>query len=144
RQLPSVLPFLTAASEARLARAFQDAQKVLGNPKLDPGQAWYEARNLLSQALQRENATLRSAVELAGGPAGAEAEGARALAAQAGLFRESLDGLAKSRGAKGTTPSASWRDNADASRVPVRTGDFGPLTYQNDNVLLARLGTERY
>jgi len=144
RQLPSVLPFLTAASEARLARAFQDAQKVLGNPKLDPGQAWYEARNLLSQARQRENATLRSAVELAGGPAEADAEGARALAAQAGLFRESLDGLAKSRGAKGTTPSASWRDNADAGRVPVRTGDFGPLTYQNDNVLLARLGKERY
>ena len=26
----------------------------------------------------------------------------------------------------------------------MRTGDFGPLTYQNDNVLLARLGKERY
>jgi hypothetical protein len=29
-------------------------------------------------------------------------------------------------------------------RVPVRVGEFGPLTYQNDNVLLARLGKERY
>jgi len=26
----------------------------------------------------------------------------------------------------------------------VRIGDFGPLTYQNDNVLLARLGKDRY
>ena len=26
----------------------------------------------------------------------------------------------------------------------MRIGDFGPLTYQNDNVLLARLGKERY
>ena len=30
-----------------------------------------------------------------------------------------------------------------ARKVPVRVGDFGPLTYQNDNVLLARLGQER-
>jgi hypothetical protein len=28
--------------------------------------------------------------------------------------------------------------------VPVRVGEFGPLTYQNDDVLLARLGKERY
>ena len=28
--------------------------------------------------------------------------------------------------------------------VPIRVGEFGPLTYQNDNVLLARLGKERY
>jgi hypothetical protein len=35
-------------------------------------------------------------------------------------------------------------NGADARRVPVRIGEFGPLTYQNDNVLLARLGKERY
>ncbi len=29
-------------------------------------------------------------------------------------------------------------------RVPVRIGEFGPLTYQNDNILLARLGRDRY
>jgi hypothetical protein len=37
-----------------------------------------------------------------------------------------------------------WSGDAAAKRVPVRIGDFGPLTYQNDNVLLARLGKERY
>ena len=37
-----------------------------------------------------------------------------------------------------------WNESPDSRRIPVRTGDFGPLTYQNDNVLLARLGKERY
>ena len=30
-----------------------------------------------------------------------------------------------------------------ARKIPVRIGDFGPLTYQNDNVLKARLTPER-
>jgi len=30
-----------------------------------------------------------------------------------------------------------------AQKIPVRVGDFGPLTYQDDNVLQARLGPER-
>jgi hypothetical protein len=37
-----------------------------------------------------------------------------------------------------------WASVAEARRVPVRIGEFGPLTYQNDNVLLARLGKDRY
>jgi hypothetical protein len=41
-------------------------------------------------------------------------------------------------------PTATWLDTPDARRVPVRVGEFGPLTYQNDNVLLARLGKDRY
>ena len=39
---------------------------------------------------------------------------------------------------------APWAGASDAKRVPIRVGEFGPLTYQNDNVLLARLGKERY
>ena len=31
----------------------------------------------------------------------------------------------------------------DAGRVPARVGEFGPLTFQNDDVLLDRLGAER-
>ena len=42
------------------------------------------------------------------------------------------------------SPIAPWADDAGARRVPLRIGEFGPLTYQNDNVLLARLGKERY
>jgi hypothetical protein len=31
----------------------------------------------------------------------------------------------------------------DAARVPRRVADFGPLTFQNDDVLLDRLGKDR-
>jgi hypothetical protein len=139
-----LLPFLTAASETRLARTFQDAQKLVDDPSLDAGVAWYEARNLMNHALRRENAVLHSLVELAGGPAGSEAESLKTLAAQVAAFNDWIDASAKLRGAKGTAPVAAWLDTPDARRVPLRIGEFGPLTYQNDNVLLARLGKERY
>jgi aminopeptidase YwaD len=143
-QLPTLLPFFTAQSEARLAQSFAAAQQLIDDPQLEAGTAWYEARNLLNQALQRERATLRSVVEFAGGSIEADAGGANALVDQAAHFQKWLDAQAALRGAKGTEPSAPWASDSDAKRVPVRVGDFGPLTYQNDNVLLARLGKERY
>src|SRR5216684_3016955 len=143
-QLPKLLPFLTSASETRLARTFQDAQKLVDDPKMESAVAWYEARNLVNQVLRRESATLHSVVEFTGGPAEADADGAKALADQATGFNDWIDARAKLRGAKGTAPFAAWLDTPDARRVPLRTGEFGPLTYQNDNVLLARLGKERY
>src|SRR4029077_10649870 len=66
------------------------------------------------------------------------------LAEQATGFQRGLDKKAKLRGTKGTAPTAPWAGDPEAKRVPVRIGEFGPLTYQNDNVLLARLGKERY
>jgi len=143
-QLPKLLPSLTSASETRLARTFQDAQKLVDDPLLDAGVAWYEAGNLMNHALRREDAVLHSLVELAGGPAGSEAESLKALAAQVAAFNDWIDASAKLRGARGTAPVAAWLDTPDARRVPLRIGEFGPLTYQNDNVLLARLGKERY
>ena len=144
-QLPKLLPFLTAACEARLARTFQDAQKLVDDPALDPGVAWYEARNLVNQSLRRENAVLHSLVEITAGPTGSEAQSVQALATQATTFNDWIDARAKLRGAKGSSsPIAPWLDSPEARRIPVRIGDFGPLTYQNDNVLLARLGKERY
>jgi hypothetical protein len=143
-QLPKLLPFLTAACEMRLARTFQDAQKLVDDPSLVAGVAWYESRNLVNQALRRENAVLYSLAELAGGPAGSESESLKALAAQATTFNDWIDARARQRGAKGTAPVAGWRDDPDARRIPLRIGEFGPLTYQNDNVLLARLGKDRY
>ena len=143
-QLPAMLPFLTAASETRLARTFQDAQKLVDDPNLGVDAAWYEARNLINQSLRRENAVLHSLVDLAGGTAGAEADNVEALATQAATFNGWIDARAKLRGAKGSAPTAAWLQSPDAHRIPTRIGDFGPLTYQNDNVLLARLGKERY
>ncbi len=144
QQLPTLLPLLTAQAEARLAQTFEAARQLADDPQLEAGVAWYEARNLLNQSLQRESATLHSIIEFTGGPAEADADGAKALADQARTFHSWLDKQAKLRGVTGTSPNAPWSGDSDAKRVPIRIGEFGPLTYQNDNVLLARLGKERY
>jgi len=144
QQLPILVPFLTAQAETRLAQTFEAAQQLMDDPQLEAGVAWYEARNLVNQTSQRERATLHSVIEFTGGPAAADADGAKALAEQATSFQNWLDKQAKLRGAKGPAPSAPWAGDSDAKRVPIRIGEFGPLTYQNDNVLLARLGKERY
>lgn len=143
-QLPALLPYLTAKCQARLAEVFGRAQEMVDDPKLEPGEGWYEARNLVDEALQREKDTLRSLVEFTAEPAGADAEAADTLAAQVAAFTRWLDAKAKARGAIGTAPSPPWSADADSRRIPIRIGEFGPLTYQNDNVLLARLGEERY
>ena len=144
QQLPTLLPFLTAQSEPRLAQAFAAAQQLADDSQLDASVAWYEARNLMNQTLQRERATLHSLVELTGGPAEADGEGAKAITDQAASFQHWLDAEAKARGAKTAAPAPPWSNDASVKRVPIRIGEFGPLTYQNDNVLLARLGKERY
>jgi hypothetical protein len=144
QQLPTLLPFLAAQGESRLAQAFGDAQALADDPQLEPGVAWYEARNLLDQTLRRELAALHSVVEFTDGAAATDADGAKALADQASALQRFLDAQAKLRGAKANSPTPPWADDPDARRVPVRVGEFGPLTYQNDNVLLARLGKERY
>jgi aminopeptidase YwaD len=144
QHLPTLLPFLTAQAEARLAQVFGAAQHFVDDPQLEAGVAWYEARNLVNQTLQRESATLHSVIDFTGGPPEADGDEARALADQAAIFQKWLDKQAKLRGAKGTAPTAPWASASDATRVPIRVGEFGPLTYQNDNVLLARLGKARY
>src|SRR6202521_3894451 len=108
QQLPTLLPFLTAQAEARLAQVFGPAQQLVGNPQLELGVAWYEARNLVNQTLQRESATLHSIVEFTGGPPEADADGAKALADQATIFQKWIDTQPKLRGAKGTAPTAPW------------------------------------
>ena len=144
QQLQTLMPFLTAQAESRLARSFASAQQIVDDPQIEASVAWYESRNRLNQSLQRERAVLQSVVDFTGGPPDAVAEGTKALADQSTRFQTWLDARAKLRGAKGTTPTAPWAADNDAKRVPVRVGEFGPLTYQNDNVLLARLGKERY
>ena len=144
QQLPVLLPFLTAQAEARLAQVFAAAQQLVDDPQLDAGVAWYEARNLMIQTLQRESTMLHSFVEFAGGPADTNTAGTKALAEQTAGFQQWVSAQAERRGAKGASPIAPWANSTDAKRVPVRVAEFGPLTYQNDNVLLARLGKERY
>jgi hypothetical protein len=137
-----LLPFYTSQSEIRLAQLFQQAQPLVDDPALGPGAAWYEARNLLRQGLGRELATLSSLLQFAGSNA-PDSVHEKALADQVASFAAWIDNEAKARGAQGTEPKAVWREEAAARKIPVRVGDFGPLTYQNDNVLQARLTPER-
>jgi aminopeptidase YwaD len=144
QQLPVLLPFLTAEAESRLAQVFGTALQLVDDSQLGADTAWYEARNLVIQTLHRETATLHSVVEFTGGSAEADADGFKALTEQAAGFQHWIEAQAKLRGAKGTVPSAPWANGPEAERVPIRIGEFGPLTYQNDDVLLARLGKQRY
>src|ERR1700691_327787 len=90
QQLPTVLPFLASQAEIRMAQVFGAAQQLLNDPQLDASVGWYEARNLVNQTLQRENATLHSVVEFAGAPADADADGAKVLADQATALNQWL------------------------------------------------------
>ena len=144
QQLSTALPFLAAQAEARLAQSFAAAQRLVDDSNLTPDIAWYEAENLLHQTLQRERAGLHSAVEFTNGPNGADAEGAKALTEQEAAFERWIGTEAQRRGAETASPAAPWASDADSNKVPVRIGAFGPLTYQNDDVLRARLGKERY
>lgn len=138
----ALLPFYTAQSESRLAQTFHQAQRLVDEPKLDPGTAWYEAHNLMTQALRREVATLRSLTVLTGANA-REVSNDKVLGDQVTTFNTWIDSQAKARGAQGPEPKAPWSSEVAARKIPVRIGDFGPLTYQNDNVLKARLTPER-
>jgi aminopeptidase YwaD len=137
----ALFPFYTAQSEMRLAQIFQQAQRLADEPKLDSGSAWYEARNLMRQALRREIATSRSLAELTRTTKAETNE--KVLTEQVATFNGWIDSQAKARGAPGLQPKAPWTGDPTAGKIPIRIGDFGPLTYQNDNVLKARLAPER-
>jgi aminopeptidase YwaD len=138
----ALLPFYTSQSEIRLAQLFQPAQELVENPKLDPGAAWYEAHNLLRQGLRREVAILASLLQFPGSNETVPSH-EKVLADQVDTFDGWIANQAKARGAQGTEPKPVWAGEAAAQKIPVRVGDFGPLTYQNDKVLQARLGPER-
>lgn len=138
----ALLPFYTAQSEMRLAQLFEQARRLVDEPKLDPGSAWYEARNLMRQGLHREIATFNSLVGFTA--AGThDVTNEKVLTEQVNAFNAWIDARAKERGAQGPAPKASWSADPAARKIPLRIGDFGPLTYQNDNVLKARLTPER-
>ncbi len=146
-QLPTLIPYLASRAEDRIAQSFGDAQKIVNGQQTDPNAAWYEARNLLLQTLRRESAMIESFVQYAGGrDTGASADAAAngAISAQTSSFEGWIDEQAKKRGAKGVAPVAPWSGAVEAQRIPVRIGEFGPLTYQNDDVLRARMGKEAY
>jgi hypothetical protein len=130
---PRLAAWLTARAEARLAQSFARAQQLLTSPQPD---ARYEAHNLVAQSLTRELRVLQSFARFCGSMPDERGE---ALLKQAAASEQRwLDQLAE-----GPRRPPDWRNSPEARRVPHRIGEFGPLTYQNDDVLLTRLGAQR-
>jgi hypothetical protein len=139
----SLLAFFAARAQGRLAEGFQRALALVENTQLDPLEAWYEARNLLTQMLRREQAELRSFSVYTETDPEKMAALSKDLEAQAAMLNEWIDRSAARRGAHGFPALPPWHGQPDTERIPVRVGEFGPLTFQNDNVLVDRLGSER-
>jgi hypothetical protein len=144
-QAPALLPYFAARGQQRLARGFEQAQALIyAGANSD---ALYEAHNLLTQMLHREIAALQSFAAFTHGDAAASAPQRNALQAVARTFEQWLDALAAQAGiapaGRGHAAAPGWRATAAAARVPLRIGEFGPLTFQNDDVLETRLGAER-
>ncbi|HEY4843090.1 MAG TPA: M28 family peptidase [Terriglobales bacterium] len=135
--------FFAARAQVRLAEGFERARALAEDDQLPPKDAWYEARNLITQILWREQAELRSFSAYTQSDARGVAGFSKDLEAQAAMLNGWLDQIAAARGAHDFPAQPPWHGEPDASRVPVRTAEFGPLTFQNDDVLLDRLGSER-
>jgi hypothetical protein len=143
-----LLAFFVARAQQRLARGFESAQALAQDSSMDGRQGWYEAHNLLAQQLRRETAAVQSYAAFAHAGERATALAQRTLQQQSATLDAWLDALSAGRGVKNFKMAAPWRNDPAAARVPRRLGqggpEFGPLTYQNDNVLLDRLGQERF
>jgi hypothetical protein len=144
RNASAMLPFFAARAEWRLAEGFERAESLVNDSRMQPPQvAWYEARNLMTQMLRREQAELLSFSTYTNSDGTMAATFNKDLAAQVATLNAWIDRSAALRGARDFPPSPPWHAEPDASRIPVRTAEFGPLTFQNDDVLLDRLGSER-
>jgi aminopeptidase YwaD len=139
----SMLAFFAARAQGRMAEGFARAQALVEDTQLEPQEAWYEARNFLTQMLRREQAELRSFSVYTGSDPQEAAAFGRDLEAQTAMLNGWIDRSAEQREAQGFPAQPPWHGQPDAERIPVRVGEFGPLTFQNDDVLLDRLGRER-
>jgi aminopeptidase YwaD len=141
-QAPVVLPFLAAQAQQRLARGFERAQRLATDANLPPNEASFEAHNLMAQMLMREQAALRSFAVFTHSHPPELAASIGALKAQAANLDLWISAVAAKRGVRSTSAPA-WHVTTAGARIPQRIGEFGPLTFQNDDVLLDRLGSER-
>jgi aminopeptidase YwaD len=139
----SLLTFFSARAQGRLAEGFAHVQTLVEDTQLEPQKAWYEARNLLTQMLRREQAELRSSSTYTGSDPQKADIFSKDLETQAAMLNRWIDRSAERRGAQSFLTLPPWHGQPDAERIPVRVGEFGPLTFQNDDVLLDRLGSER-
>jgi hypothetical protein len=139
----SLLDFFAARAQRRLADGFARAQALVEDTQIQSQDAWYEARNLLTQMVRREQAEIRSFSAYIGSDPDKMTAHSKDLEAQTAMLNGWIDRSAERRGAHGSMTIPLWRGQPDAEHVPVRVGEFGPLTFQNDDVLLDRLGSGR-
>jgi aminopeptidase YwaD len=137
-----VLPFLAARAQQRLAQGFNRALLLTQRPELQPQEALFEAHNLVAQLLRREQTALLSFVAFTHANPQEAAVFTQALHSQAATADGWLDRAGAARGIHGAG-APPWHAGAEAKRVPRRIAAFGPLTFQNDDVLRDRLGAER-
>jgi aminopeptidase YwaD len=138
-----VLPFLAARAQQRLAKGFERAQRLAQDAKLPANEAAFEAHNLIAQMLRRDQAALQSFAVFTQSHPQELAASLGALNAQAAALSRWIDLIAAKRGVHGAAAAPVWHGAAQSARTPKRIAEFGPLTFQNDDVLLDRLGPER-
>ena len=142
-QSAQILPFLSARAQQRLAQQFNRASLLAQDPNTAPSEALFEAHNLMNQALRREQGALQSFIAFTAASPQDLAPFAQALQAQVATFGTWLDHAAAARGLHAAAGMPAWHTTAQAAKVAHRIGEFGPLTFQNDDVLRDRLGIER-
>jgi aminopeptidase YwaD len=142
-QSSSLLPYLAVRAQQRLAKGFERAQALVQDLGLQPKDASFEARNIIAQMLNREQLALQSFVLFTQTQPKELAAYLEALKNQAATLNNWIDGMAAARGVQDFSGIPEWRKAAGGGRIPRRIAEFGPLTYQNDDVLLDRLGADR-
>jgi hypothetical protein len=142
-QSGAILPFLAARAQQRLANGFARAQLLVQDAHLAPNEAAFEAHNLMAQMLRRDQAALQSFAVFTHSHPQELAAARDALNAQAAALNRWIDLIAAKRGVHGSAAAPAWHKAAQSARIPRRIAEFGPLTFQNDDVLLDRLGPER-
>jgi aminopeptidase YwaD len=142
-QSSTVLPFLAARAQQRLAKGFERAQGLAQDASLPADEAAFEAHNLIAQMLRRDQAALQSFAVFTQSHPQELAASVDALKAQAAALNGWIDPIAAKRGVQGSAAAPAWHSSAQSARIPRRIAEFGPLTFQNDDVLRDRLGSER-
>ena len=142
-QSAQVLPYISARAQQRLSQAFNRALLLAQDAKAGTPDALFEAHNVIAQALRREQAGLQSFVTFTHASPDEISPFAQALKSQAGTLDAWLDRGAARAGQRASASVPAWHGTAEARRVPHRIGEFGPLTFQNDDVLRDRLGADR-
>jgi hypothetical protein len=142
-QSSMVLPFLAARAQQRLAKGFERAQRLAQEANLPANEAAFEAHNLIAQMLRRDQAALQSFAVFTHSHPQELAASLGALKTQAAELNRWIGRIAAQRGVHESAAAPAWHGKAQSARIPERIAEFGPLTFQNDDVLLDRLGSER-